>query len=276
MYIDLQIHTVATPHHARWEPATLIDAAQHAGLVAIGITDHNTLGSVRLALNAGRKAGVRVIPGVEIDSAFGGKLWHTLVYGVAPEIPALQSLCDAVFSRNADDAERLQSILREQGFQLEGLDMLGRTPNVADVGVALGRGNELPGRQPQDDDEAAGMRYILTDVPGGYQPVDVREVIAVAHAAGGVAVLAHPGRDKGIYAIPATAADIAAMADAGLDGIEVFYPSHTVAQRDFYAALAHRHGLLVTGGSDSHGPEQPLARWPEDACAAFLARMQEW
>ncbi|KPV51079.1 phosphotransferase, partial [Kouleothrix aurantiaca] len=154
-----------------------------------------------------------------------------------------------------------------------GLDALGRLPNVADVGTALARQHALPSRQPGEDDESAGMRYILTHVPGGYQPVGVDEVIAVAHQLGGVAVLAHPGRSKGIYAIPATESDLAAMAEAGLDGLEAFYPSHSEDQRAFYRDVAQRLGLLVTGGSDSHGPQQPLAQWPAKWCAAFLERM---
>ena len=75
-----------------------------------------------------------------------------------------------------------------------------------------------------------------------------------------MAVLAHPGRSKGLYAIPATAEDIAALAAAGLHGIEVFYPTHTAEQRALYIELARRHSLLVTGGSDSHHPHQPLAQ----------------
>jgi sugar phosphate isomerase/epimerase len=157
------------------------------------------------------------------------------------------------------DAAALRAELARRGFTIEGLDALGRPPNVADVGAALARAHALPGRLAGEDDESAGMRYILTEVPGGYRPVGVDEIIQVAHAAGGLAVLAHPGRSKGIYAIPATAEDIAALALAGLDGVEVFYPTHTEEQRARYLGLARRHGLLVTGGSDSHGPQHQLA-----------------
>ena len=232
--IDLHIHTTATPHHSSWAPEELAGAAARAGL--------------------------RVIAGVEIDSGFGGKLWHTLVYGVDPEEPALLALCAAVFERNMADAAALRVELARRGFALDGLDVLGRPPNVADLGTALARGNALAGRLAGEDDESAGMRYILTEVPGGYQPVGVDEIIAVAQRGGGLAVLAHPGRSKGLYAIPATAEDIAALAAAGLHGVEVFYPTHTAEQRAFYLELARRHGLLVTGGSDSHHPHQALAR----------------
>jgi 3',5'-nucleoside bisphosphate phosphatase len=271
--IDLHIHTTATPHHSSWEPEQLAVAAANAGLRAIAAADHNTTASVAALQAAGARYGLRVISGVEIDSGFVGKLWHTLVYGVAPDHPALLALCAAVFERNMADAAALRAELVRRGFALDGLDERGRPPNVADVGAALARANALPGRLKGEDDESAGMRYILTEVPGGYRPVGVDEIIGIAHQAGGLAVLAHPGRSKGIYAIPATAGDLAALAEAGLDGVEVLYPTHTMEQRVFYRELARRYGLLVTGGSDSHHPRQPLASWPEEECQEFLERV---
>jgi predicted metal-dependent phosphoesterase TrpH len=271
--IDLHIHTTATPHHSSWEPEALAAAAAARGLTAIAAADHNTTASVRALQAAGARHGVQVVSGVELDSAFGGKLWHTLVYGADPEAPALLELCRAVFERNAEDARRLMVELPASGFSLPGLDALGRTPNVADVAAALARGNTLPGRVAGEGDEEAGMRYLLTSMPGAYRPVDVAEVIAVAHRLGAVAVLAHPGREKGIYAIPADEGDIAAMAAAGLDGVEVHYPSHSAAQRDLYAALAARHGLLISGGSDSHHPHQSLAAVEPALLRGLLTRL---
>jgi 3',5'-nucleoside bisphosphate phosphatase len=230
-------------------------------------------------MQAGERVGLRVVPGVEIDSGYRTapnaplRLWHTLVYGVAPENAGLQALCAAVFERNLRDAQRLRELLAGRGFVLTGLDALGRPANVADIGTALGRHNAVPGREAGDDDETAGMRYMLREVPGGYTPVGVDEVIAVAHAGGGLAVLAHPGRSKGIYAVPAVEADIAALAAAGLDGVEVFYPSHSAEQRAWLLEIAARYNLLVTGGSDSHHPAQALAAWPDAPMAPFLARV---
>lgn len=280
--IDLHIHTSATPHHATWTPETLAAAAMRAGLRVIAATDHNTTASVRAVQEACARVGIQAIAGVEIDSGFPAgcpddllpfKLWHVLVYGVDPETPSLQALCRAVEERNRADAEALRRRLTAEGFRLTGIDNLGRPPNVADIGMALGRSNDLPERLPEDDDESAGMRYILTRLPGVYRPPAVDEVIAVAHTAGGVAVLAHPGRSKGVYAIPASAGDIAAMAEAGLDGIEVYYPAHRPDQVTTYQRLAQQYGLLITGGSDSHHPHQPLARWPAAWCRAFLDRL---
>ena len=90
---------------------------------------------------------------------------------------------------------------------------------------------------------------------------------------GAVAVLAHPGRSKGIYAVPADDADIEALVEVGLDGIEVFYPSHSAEQRELYGMLAAKYGLLVSGGSDSHHPTQPLANVEADQVRELLERL---
>lgn len=270
--VDLQIHTNATPHHSSWAPDALAAAAAQRQMVAIAATDHNTTAGVHALQQAGERVGLAVISGVEIDSAFNGKLWHTLIYGAPPDAPELLALCEKVFSSNADDARRLIDSLPELGFVLPHLDALGRQPNVADVATVLARHNDLPGRVAGEDDESAGMRYLLTELPGGYNPPGVDEIIAVGHQLGGLVVLAHPGRSKGIYAIPATEEDIAAMVFAGLDGIEVFYPAHSPEQQALYGAIARKYSLLVTGGSDSHHPHQPLASWDARLCAAFLTR----
>ncbi|NCC32055.1 MAG: PHP domain-containing protein, partial [Chloroflexia bacterium] len=250
--IDLHIHTTATPHHATWTPDELAATAVARGLTVIAATDHNTTAGVAPLMAAGQRHGVRVIPGVELDSAYGGKLWHTLVYGVDPEARALVALCGAVFERNRVDAARLQRELPAEGFRLEGLEELGCTPNVADVATVLARGNALPGRVAGEDDEVAGMRFLLQERPGSYQPLSVAEIIDVAHPLGGLVVLAHPGRSKGVYAIPADETDLAALVAVGLDGLEVYYPTHTPSQMQLYGTLAAKYGLLVSGGSDSH------------------------
>ena len=260
MLADLQIHSDALPHHSSWRPGTLIPALKISGVAVFAITDHNTTAGVVAMRAAADQAGLGFVTGCEVDSAHNGKLWHTLMYGIDPMHPAVLALCASVDARNAADAQRLIATLPAEGWRLPqfGLNQTRHT-NVAEVATALAAHNDLP-RRVDSDDEAAGMRFLLAR-QGSYNPPTVPEVIAVAHAAGGVALIAHPGRSKGVYAIPADAADIAAFVEAGIDGIEVFYPAHTAAQIDFYLSQAQQHGLLISGGSDSHHPDQPLARW---------------
>jgi predicted metal-dependent phosphoesterase TrpH len=260
------------PHHSSWQPEALAAAAAERGLRAIAAADHNTTASVAALQAAGARHGLRVLSGVEIDSAFGGKLWHTLVYGAAPDAPALLALCAAVYERNAADAQALIAELPRRGYALSGLDGLGRAPNVADVAAALAGQNDLLPPMAGEDTESRGMRFLLTKMERAYNPLGVDEIIAVAHQLGGVAVLAHPGRSKGIYAIPASSGDIAAMVEAGLDGVEVYYPSHSAEQIALYLTLARQHKLLIGAGSDSHHPQQPLANWHDPAIEALVGR----
>lgn len=274
MKLDLHIHTNATPHHSHWEPQALVAAAQAAGIGVLAIADHNTTAQVSATAAAAQAAGLHFISGVELDTAFNSKLWHTHVYGLDPADPALLALCAAVVTRNRDDAQRLVGQMAAQGIALPSLGQiaLNREPNLADVTHALVRDGVWP-QEPGVEDEAAGMAYLLRQHPGLYNPLSVAEVAAVAHAGGGVAILAHPGREKSVYAIPADAADIAALVAAGLDGLEVYYPTHSAAQTAFYRDQAARHNLLITAGNDSHGPKNPLGQYPASDCAAFLERM---
>jgi predicted metal-dependent phosphoesterase TrpH len=260
MLADLQIHSDALPHHSSWRPGTLIPALKIAGIAVFAITDHNTTAGVVAMRAAADQAGLGFVAGCEVDSAHNGKLWHTLMYGIDPLHPAVLALCASVDARNAADAQRLIAALPAEGWRMPSFAQdTTRHINVSEVATALAAHNNLPGRV-DGDDEAAGMRFLLAR-QGSYNPPSVPEVIAAAHTAGGVALIAHPGRSKGVYAIPADAADIAACVAAGIDGLEVFYPAHTAAQIDFYLSQAQQHGLLISGGSDSHHPDQPLARW---------------
>ncbi|HEY1011551.1 MAG TPA: PHP domain-containing protein [Herpetosiphonaceae bacterium] len=273
MLIDLHTHTIATPHHSHWEPAALAAAAAAAGIGVLAISDHNTTAQVAAARAAAEAAGLRFISGVELDTAFNGKLWHTHVYGLDPADPGLLALCEAVVSRNRADALALADEMRGAGHRLPFLEAIEaeRPANLADVAHALVKAGVVPG-EPGVEDEAAGMAWLLRQRPDAYHPVTVAEAVAAAHAGGGLAVLAHPGREKSVYAIPADAADIAALAEIGLDGLEAFYPTHSPAQVALYRELAARHGLLVTAGSDSHGPRDGLRGHPAADCAAFLER----
>jgi predicted metal-dependent phosphoesterase TrpH len=260
MLADLQIHSDALPHHSSWRPGTLIPALKISGIAVFAITDHNTTAGVVAMRAAADQAGLGFVAGCEVDSAHNGKLWHTLMYGIDPLHPAVLALCASVDARNAADAQRLIATLPAEGWRMPSFAQDStRHINVSEVATALAAHNNLPGRV-DGDDEAAGMRFLLAR-QGSYNPPSVPEVIAAAHTAGGVALIAHPGRSKGVYAIPADAADIAACVAAGIDGLEVFYPAHTAAQIDFYLSQAQQHGLLISGGSDSHHPDQPLARW---------------
>ncbi|MFM7679359.1 MAG: PHP domain-containing protein [Roseiflexaceae bacterium] len=276
MRVDLQIHSDALPHHSSWRTGTLIPALRVAGISVFAITDHNTVAGVDAMRRAADQAGLACIAACEIDCTHNGKLWHALLYGIDPTHPDILELCASVDARNVLDARHILRQLTRRGYHMpydvdsDGtLRSTGRHPNVAELAKAFAGHNVLPERVDADD-EMAGMRIFLAEKL--YNPHHIADVIGVAHNTGGVAVLAHPGRSKGVYAIPADAADIASMVGVGLDGLEVFYPAHSDAQTAFLQAQAQQHNLLISGGSDSHHPDQPLAQWDATPMLPLLRR----
>ena len=99
-----------------------------------------------------------------------------------------------------------------------------------------------------DSKEEAFGRYIGDRGPAfkAKPYTSAEDVIALIHRTGGVAVLAHPGASLHEDIIQQ-------LISFGLDGVEVFHPAHQPPQIDFYNQLADSHGLLKSGGSDSHG-----------------------
>jgi 3',5'-nucleoside bisphosphate phosphatase len=274
--IDLHIHTTATPHHSGWTPAELARYAAQHGYQWIAAADHNTTACVTALRAEALRYGVQTVSAVEIDSAALGKLWHTLVYGADPQAPALQALCHEVTSRNIDDSNRLLELLPQLGFRLPDRTSMPAVVNVAVIAALLAADNTLPGRIPGENDEEAGMRFLLTHLPEAYRPLPVGDIISVAHQLGGYAVLAHPGRSKSIYAVPITDNEIARLAEIGLDGIEVYYPAHDAPTQSRLLAAAQRHQLFVSGGSDSHFPHQPLATWQPEQITLLPALHDCW
>jgi 3',5'-nucleoside bisphosphate phosphatase len=96
--------------------------------------------------------------------------------------------------------------------------------------------------------QEAFVQYIANDAPA-YVPKNhtpPEEIVRLVHGAGGVCVLAHPGRHVSLNAVDRLLA-------AGIDGIETVHPSHDEDLERYYGDLARRYGLIQTGGSDYHG-----------------------
>jgi predicted metal-dependent phosphoesterase TrpH len=121
--------------------------------------------------------------------------------------------------------------------------------------------------------QAEALR-LVTEAGYRQATAPLAEVVEATHASGGVCLLAHPGRGEGeIHRYePDEVEEV--LRDVPFDGIEVYYPLHSPMQVEAYAALAKRHGLLVSAGSDSHGPRQrmPIA-YPASQAAALLDRL---
>jgi 3',5'-nucleoside bisphosphate phosphatase len=251
--IDLHVHTRASDGADR--PDALVAAAAAAGVQTLAVTDHDTVAAVAEARAAGERLGVEVLAGCELTVAVAGRVVHVLLYGQGLLEPGL---ADAVEVARRGRDERNRAI----GERLERLCGVGHADAVRVAGgSALSRAHfagALVARGVVADVAEAFDRFLSSGRPA-YVPapsVSVTDAVAVAGKAGGVAVLAHPGR-----LAPGERDRVLGEAlEAGIDGVEVWHPQHDPGLRRSLEALADGRGLLATGGSDYHGRHKPGVR----------------
>lgn len=241
--IDLHAHTTASDG-AR-SPYDTVAAAAAAGLAALAITDHDTVGGVAAAIEAGAALGVRIVPGIELSLFEGDREVHLLglhLDRLALIEDALTEIRDARVSRAHAIVERMNAlgvpVTIEAVLEQAAGGAVGR-PHIARALIAGGWVR---------DQRDAFDRYLGAGRPANVEKrrLGVAEGIALVHKAGGIAVVAHPGPD-GTRAFTETA--IA----QGLDGLEVRHPGHSAEDIRRIAALVMHFGLVPSGGSDWHG-----------------------
>ena len=242
--IDLHLHSTCSDGTS--SPEEVVRQAAEAGLAVISLTDHDSTEGVFSAQAAGKEVGVEVVPGVELSAQVKEKDLHILGYFVDCTHPDLVDCLRLYRDERKRRAERMVKKLNKMGIPVRFEQVLARAqggavgrPHVADVMVEEGvvfSANE------------AFHKYLGYARPA-YEPkhsLSPFEAIGVIHAAGGLACLAHPG----LYARDDL---IAGLVSDRLDGIEVLHTKHGPAEVARYTEIAHRYGLLQTGGSDCHG-----------------------
>jgi predicted metal-dependent phosphoesterase TrpH len=242
-FVDLQVHTTASD--GALPPVEVVEAAKQAGLVAIAITDHDTIEGLAAASEAGARLGVRIVPGVELSTYFGTSELHLL----GLHLSDTDAIRDALTRFQADRIARagqivatlnklgipvtVEAVLREAGNGAVG------RPHVARAMMAGGWAKDF--REAFD-------KWLGWGRPGFVEKprFDVADGIALVHRAGGLAVWAHPGE-------VATPDRVGTLAALGLDAVEVLHPSHPPYLVQKLFAVTESAGLLPSGGSDWHG-----------------------
>lgn len=246
MTAELHCHTTASD--GTLPPEALVAMAVQRGLEALAITDHDTTAAYEPACRAAAPYRLEVIPAIEINSEEGSLDVHILGYFLDPSNQELQEALAGLRQgrrrRLGEMLERLEDlglpVREDRVLAFAGGESVGR-PHVARAMVEAGHVKDLP---------AAFDLYLGTGKPGYVPRRNLRpgQAIRLIRQAGGVAVLAHPG-------LVGDETVVEALVPEGLQGLEVYYPQHPPLLRQHYEDLAARLGLLVTGGSDYHGPE---------------------
>ncbi len=265
MKFDLQSHSLCSDGHL--PPAEVVALAAAAGVELLALSDHDTVDGVEEALAAGAEHGIRVVPTTEISAVEGiHEDLHVLGFCVDHTDPVLaERLRDACEDRVLR-AGRMGDRLRELGFEIDPAPLEARRGEGKPIGrphlaaAVLGHPANKSRLEAEEHADVSSFipAYLIPGAPGYVARTHptVVEAIGWIHDAGGVAVWAHPFWD--IDDANEILDSIERFREAGLDGVEAFYPTHDAEQAGLLVDRCAEHGMLTTGSSDFHGPEHRL------------------
>ncbi|MBC7517415.1 MAG: PHP domain-containing protein [Microbacteriaceae bacterium] len=251
----IDLHTHSSVSDGTESPAELVQAAVVAGLGTVGLTDHDTTAGWQEAFAAASGTGLCVIPGMELSTRFGWKSVHLLAYLIDPLDEGILSETARIREGRMSRAEHIVRRISED-YDLSWDDVLAQTgvgatigrPHIADALVARGL----------VADRSAAFESILHPRSGYFEPhyaPDPLDAVRLVVAAGGAPVLAHPGTRTREDVMPEV--KVAALADAGLFGLEIHHRDNSVAGTKRLYELAEKYDLAITGSSDYHGVGKP-------------------
>ena len=253
--IDLHMHSTASD--GTFSPSEIVAAASAANLAAIALTDHDTVDGIDEFIAAGKAhPELMVIPGIEISTYFEGREVHIVGLFIDHHNPQLLEFM-----------KKIQGDRHERNMKLvEKLELAGYPVSIDEVtavsgGKIIGRPHfaQVIKEKFAFENLQSVFECCLKRGTPGYHPrvlPQPPETIAAIHAAGGIAVWAHPVyRNQGEKAWGRRV--LKQIAPAGLDAIEAYYSKFDSNQTRSMLELAQEFNLALSGGSDFHGENSP-------------------
>lgn len=251
MKLDLHIHTTASD--GTWTPKELIEQAQLVRLGALAVTDHDSVGNVAEVQQLALANNLKFLTGVELNSTKAGLNFHVLGYGLDINNKALQELMQHNIGLLEDKDVESIVILENEGWPVSSAEFKSYTYDprrggwralayLIDKGLCTGVNDFF-------------KRIFTAEHQLGFPEFpSIAEVISCIHGAGGVAICAHAA--SGFHG-PGLDNVINLLRNESFDGFECFHSNHTQADTDRLLQHCHKHGLMISGGSDCHGSFVP-------------------
>jgi predicted metal-dependent phosphoesterase TrpH len=249
--VDLHSHSTASD--GVLSPADLVRRAAAQGVQALALTDHDETKGLDEAGEAARASNLELVAGVEISTTWGGRTVHVVGLYIDPENPTLRDGLRANRAGRVERARRMAESLAKTGIVgayeaaydlAQNKELISRT-HFARFLIEKGYAKDM---------KAVFKRFLIQGKPGyvPHQWAELTQAIAWIRAAGGVAVLAHPGR----YEMGRTKMELLIGEFKALGGgaIEVVSGSHAPDQVPVFARYAQEYDLLASCGSDFHAP----------------------
>lgn len=258
-YIDLHVHS----NHSDGtdSPAQVVRRAAARGLSAIALTDHDTVSGIEEAIQTAQqetKEGrtIRVVPGVEISAGYKKKDIHILGLFIQWNDPDLQYALKLAVQSREQRNEEMAARLQTAGISITVDDLRRQEPNTVITRAHFAR--FLTEQGYVHSKAEAFEKYLDTSTPY-YVPrtyIAPAKAISLIKHAGGIAVLAHPLLYEQTQ--KETQILIESVVNAGIEGLEAMYSSHSDLEEQLVRSFASKYHLCITGGSDYHGSNKPL------------------
>jgi predicted metal-dependent phosphoesterase TrpH len=242
--IELQSHS--TVSDGQLVPAEVVAKAAEAGVTTLALTDHDAIAGVPEAEEAAERLGIELVPALEMSCVHEyAEDLHICGYWV--DLGKIGPACERAQHERVSRAGEIVEKLRAEGFDLHLEDA------VREAGDALSIGRPHIARAAgASGDLGPFFEEYLVPSAKAFVPrrwPTAAQAIELIHAAGGVAVIAHPYWD---ISEPGEVDDL--IRSLGADGVETFYPTHSREQTAHLLELCDELGLIATGSSDYHGP----------------------
>ncbi len=248
--IDLHTHTTASD--GELTPSELIDLAMKKDIDVLSITDHDTIDGLAEAVNYSQNKDITFITGVEVKAYSKKGQMHILGYNIDYNNNGLQEKLKKLVDERNSRNERFIKYFQEKGYDISleelqeicGGNVIGK-PHFAKLFLKKGYITEK---------EQMFSKYFNTEplnkiLDYTYHP---KEVIEMIKESGGIAVLAHPQKLK--LNDDDLENKILELLNYGLTGIECYHSDQTLEEMKKLRNIANKYNLLVTKGSDFHGP----------------------
>ena len=269
---DLHLHSYFSD--GTMSPTALVERAVSLGQNKIAITDHDGIDGVEEAVRAGEKLGVEVVPGIEFSTSMeDGPKIHMLGYGIDIYDRRICLVLDALKDIRRERNVRLLKVLGEMGYEISADELEqgdGRTYiGKPDIAIVMAKKGYI--KDPNDAFGPGGVFSTPEVKAVKKSEIDTIDAMRLIHVVGGITVLAHPGKLKRLKkpddlqqtaekgtddfyrAVDALVERL--IVEGGLDGIECRHTDHTERDCVEFEKTAKKYNLIITGGSDYHGPE---------------------
>ena len=249
------LHCHSTVSDGWLSPTDVVQRAARNGVDFLALTDHDETGGLVEAQAAATESGIRLVPGVEVSVSWGGETIHVVGLGVDADNPVLQAGLIQLRAGRHTRAQQMSDALAALGIRgvLDGALTFARNPALVSR-AHFARHLVAIGLMPNVD--AVFKHYLVRGKPGFVETkwADLADAVQWIRAAGGVPVVAHPGR----YRLSDIEMErlLARFVGAGGQGIEVVSGSHSDAKVSKFARYARRFDLLASRASDFHGEQE--------------------